>query len=176
MATCTIPLHSMHCRLVSVNPTLPVLGYGEGPFLADVVPYNLSAPPHTAAADPDGCAALHPSATHAVRLVFASALYERAGDSRLVPFGTDAAAATALFSTRTGADGNITSSSRVVGVSGTPGSSVVDVCVEAAAAEPQVEAVVINCTAAAPLSVAGFPCNTPIVRPSPGQVPVIVAM
>ena len=172
---------AFYCRDIdpaSVQPSAPH-GYGSGPFLADTSLLDLSAPPHTAAADPTGCAALHPSATYAVRLLFASAVYERDALGGLAPFGTNATAAAApdasdlerasgnastLFSIRTAPDGNGTSPDRVVGMVHVPGGSVVDVCVAAAAAKPQVEAVVINCNPLIPLSPAGFACDTPIVR------------
>eukprot|EP00892_Ulva_mutabilis_P000170 jgi/Ulvmu1/10153/UM006_0107.1 len=71
--------------------------------LLDAVPHNLSAPLNTAAADPNGCAALHPSATHAVRLTFTSGVWESAPDGGLVPYGTydtpERASATFLFTT-----------------------------------------------------------------------------
>lgn len=141
--------------------------YGTGPTLSDIALHDLSAPLESAAADPSGCAALHPSATYAVRLLFDSAVRERAVDGSLVPFGTDATAAASVFSARTGDDGETPSPDQVVGVAGVPGGSAVDVCMTAAGGEPQVEAVVITSHPAAPLSPAGYPCSSPIVRPEP---------
>lgn len=141
------------------------LGYGKGPFLADTTLLNLSAPENTAAADPNGCAAVHPSATYAARLLFASAIHERAANGSLAPLATNTTAAAALFSVLSDGDGGVTSADRVVGVAGAPGGNAVHVCVEAAAGEPQAEAVAINCTASAPLSPAGEACGPPIVCP-----------
>lgn len=141
-----------------------LLGYGNGPFLADIALHNLSAPLNTAAADPNGCAALHPSATYALRLLFESAVHERAADGSLVPFGTDTTAAAALFSLKIGEGRDMASPDRVVGVADVDDDNVVDLCVEGAGAEPQVEAVVINCTTGTLLSADGSACDKPIVR------------
>lgn len=144
--------------------TEDISGYGNGPFLADIALHNLSAPLNTAAADPNGCAARHPSATYAVRLLFASAVHERAPNGSLAPFGTDNPSAAAMFSLQIGEDRDAVSPDRVVGVADVDDDNVVDLCVEGASAEPQVEGVVINCTDVAPLSPDGFPNRKPIVR------------
>ena len=56
--------------------------------LLDARHHDLSEPLNTASADPNGCAALHPSATHAIRLTFSSGIFERAPDNTFAPYGT----------------------------------------------------------------------------------------
>lgn len=144
------------CR--SVFPTRPetAFGYSEGPDLVDVLLLNLSDPSNSAIPDPNGCSAMHPSATHAVRLFFSSPVVELASGSAavsesspgtntsmgratsdLVPFGTNAAAAAAVFSLFSG-DGDVESPDTVVGVADVDDDNVIDVCIRAADTDLQV--------------------------------------
>ena len=66
----------------------PHFNLGSSPRLVDARHLDLSEPLNTASADTNGCAALHPSATHAIRLTFSSGVFERNPDSNLVPYGT----------------------------------------------------------------------------------------
>ena len=146
---------------------------GRGPFLVDVAMHNLSEAMNTASADYNGCAELHPSATYAIRLLFASTVYEYGPRGRLVPFGTRGSTAANMFSLHTGDDetGHKASPDRVVGVADVDGDSVVDLCIMAAAFDAQVDSIVINCTADTDnptdhelLSADESACDSPIVR------------
>ena len=145
----------------------------KGPFLTDVTKRNLSDAINVAAADPNGCAALHRSATYAIRLLFASSVHERGSNGTLLPLGTNATAAAELFSLYTGNDttGHADSPDTVVGVADVDDDSVVDLCVKAVSSDAQVDSVFINCTAAVDaaaelLSANGTACTIPIVRAS----------
>ena len=140
----------------------------KGPFLTDVAMHNVSDASNDAAADPNGCAALHPFATYAIRLLFASSVHERGSNGTLLPFGTNATAAAKLFSLHTGY-GYAESPDTVVGVADVDDDSVVDLCVKGASRNAHVDSVFINCTAAVDaaaelLSANGTACTEPIVR------------
>eukprot|EP00892_Ulva_mutabilis_P000169 jgi/Ulvmu1/10152/UM006_0106.1 len=149
----------------------------HGPFLADITIHDLAAPLNTAAADPNGCAALHPSATYAIRLLFASAVQERNSSGALVPFGTNATAAAAAFSLRWAQgltpDGTAiqtaASNDTLVGLADVDGDNVIDLCVKGTAEMlpnemplPEVDVVLIDCNATKILSPAGIACERPI--------------
>ena len=149
-----------------------LVNLGKGPFLTDVAMHNLSEAGYSATADANGCAALYPSATHAVRLLFASTVYEHGPNATLVPFGSgNATAAAAMFSLHSGDEksGHDDSPDMIVGIADVDGDSVVDVCVKAASDEAQVDSVLISCmatnsSAAELLSAADAGCTSPIVR------------
>eukprot|EP00892_Ulva_mutabilis_P005780 jgi/Ulvmu1/3574/UM168_0006.1 len=151
-----------HTRL---SPDGEFFGMGEGPYLTDIAFHNLSAPLNTAAADANGCAALHPSATYAIRLIFDSGMRESSPNGSLVPFASSsAAAAMSIFSLRRGPNGGAASPDTLVGLADIDEDNVVDLCVAGIAAGPRVDGVIINCTAGDVrlLSAMGDPCDGPI--------------
>ena len=138
---------------------------GHGPFLADIGFHNLSEPLNTASADPNGCAALHPSATYAIRLLFASSVHEQGPHSFLLPFGTSNSAAS-VFSLITGTDGTEPSPDTLLGLADVDGDNVLDLCILGSTSEPQVDSVYIDCsvTGLELLAPDHDACQKPIVR------------
>lgn len=133
--------------------------------LVDFSVLDLSQQGNTADDDANGCAALFPASTYAIRLIFSSGVRELNAGGALVPLGTDASPARAnqFFELRT--ETGEPAPDMIIGQADADGDNVADICVQGAGAARAASVMVVTCaTDAAVISPDGTPCSTPIVR------------
>lgn len=127
---------------------------------------NLDADGNTADDDMNGCAAMFPASTYAVRLIFSSGVRDIDDLGEIVPLGTDASAERAGELFRLLSAAGEPSADKIIGQADVDGDNIADVCVEGAGAQRDAAVLVVTCEdGAAVVSPDGVPCATPIVRP-----------
>eukprot|EP00892_Ulva_mutabilis_P003078 jgi/Ulvmu1/12771/UM096_0013.1 len=159
----TVPLISDDGFTVDLDGRAVTLPVARNQTLVDFEVLDLSAEGNTAEDDEDGCAALFPGSTYAIRLIFSSGLRDLTPDGSLVILGADGAPARAneLFSLQSAAAE--VSADIIIGQADADGDNVADICVQGAAAQRDAAVVVVACAeGAAVVSPDGVPCSTPI--------------